>query len=63
MASSTFTTGMLVCSGVIPGDAFKYNPRNEHFLATSTQEYVTSKDDGSVITDTPSVQIGKCSNL
>ena len=55
--------GNLVCDGITPGNTFKYNPSNGHFLATSTRGYVTSRDDGSVFTDTPMIEIGKCSKL
>jgi hypothetical protein len=54
---------LLVCDGLgVPGDTFKYNPRNGHFLATATHGYVTDWN-GSASTDTPQVKIGKCSKL
>ncbi|MCX2976375.1 hypothetical protein [Candidatus Marimicrobium litorale] len=61
--SDEYSEGNLVCDGLIPGGTFKVNPSNGHFLATRTYGYVTDDDDGSVSTDTPMVQIGKCAKI
>ena len=61
--SNMFTEKLLVCDGYgTPSDTFKYNPRTGHFLATRTTGYVEDYK-GVVSTDTPMIEIGKCSKL
>ena len=56
--------GLLACDGyAIAGSTFKYNPRTGHFLATMTNGYVQANVNGGVSTDTPTIEIGKCSKL
>ena len=60
-----YDAGMMICDGYgTPGNTFKYNPRTGHFLATYTGGYVHDKMSGDAVsTDTPIIEIGKCSKL
>ena len=63
--SAKRSKGMLICEGyAIPGDTFKYNAGTGNYLATYTTGYVHDDLLGKgVSTDTPIIQIGKCSKL